>query len=127
MRLSLFALATALLEVAGAHPQSQIQPSMSIAKSLTSSKISKSPTTASASAISKNSTRISALPSVISSIPTSAPKNATTPATSSCAPYWLEFVKHQGVSAFNPDNSYQVFRNVKDFGAKGMLYSIYLR
>jgi glucan 1,3-beta-glucosidase len=36
------------------------------------------------------------------------------------APYWLEEIKHQGISAFHPNpNSYQVFRNVKDFGAKG--------
>ncbi|KAG6333026.1 hypothetical protein ID866_6061 [Astraeus odoratus] len=35
-------------------------------------------------------------------------------------PYWLETIKHQGISAFNPSPStYQVFRNVKDFGAKG--------
>ncbi|KAF9229792.1 glycoside hydrolase family 55 protein [Gyrodon lividus] len=33
--------------------------------------------------------------------------------------YWLETIKHQGTSAFNPDPTYQVFRNVKDFGAKG--------
>ncbi|KII88661.1 glycoside hydrolase family 55 protein [Plicaturopsis crispa FD-325 SS-3] len=35
-------------------------------------------------------------------------------------PFWLESIKHQGISAFNSDpSSYQVFRNVKDFGAKG--------
>ncbi|KXN90550.1 Glucan 1,3-beta-glucosidase [Leucoagaricus sp. SymC.cos] len=35
-------------------------------------------------------------------------------------PFWLERIKHQGTSAFNPNPSgYQVFRNVKDFGAKG--------
>jgi glucan 1,3-beta-glucosidase len=29
-------------------------------------------------------------------------------------------VKHQGIAAFNPNPSnYTVFRNVKDFGAKG--------
>jgi len=35
-------------------------------------------------------------------------------------PYWLEKMKHQGLSAYN-DNpaSYRTFRNVKDFGAKG--------
>lgn len=44
---------------------------------------------------------------------TSAPVYAT------ATPYWLEHIHHQGVSAFNPDQSYQVFRNVKDFGAKG--------
>ena len=35
-------------------------------------------------------------------------------------PYWLENIKHQGVAAFRKDSTYQVFRNVKDFGAKGM-------
>ncbi|MCJ1472557.1 hypothetical protein MMC13_001206 [Lambiella insularis] len=47
---------------------------------------------------------------------------ATPTATPSatCSPYWLENIKHQGISAFNPDPAtYQVFRNVKDFGAKG--------
>lgn len=33
-------------------------------------------------------------------------------------PYWLESIAHQGISAFGPAG-YQVFRNVKDFGAKG--------
>ena len=34
-------------------------------------------------------------------------------------PFWLEKIKHQGVAAFRKDSTYQVFRNVKDFGAKG--------
>ena len=35
-------------------------------------------------------------------------------------PYWLEKMKHQGLSAYNKDPaSYRSFRNVKDFGAKG--------
>ena len=35
-------------------------------------------------------------------------------------PYWLDSIKHQGIAAFNADPSgYQVFRNVKDFGAVG--------
>ncbi|KAK4986613.1 hypothetical protein LTR66_007818 [Elasticomyces elasticus] len=39
--------------------------------------------------------------------------------TETCA-YWLENINHQGIAAFNPSPStYQVFRNVKDFGAKG--------
>lgn len=33
--------------------------------------------------------------------------------------YWMEVIAHQGRASFNPDPSYQVFRNVKDFGAKG--------
>jgi hypothetical protein len=37
------------------------------------------------------------------------------------APYWLEDIRHQGISAFNSDpDTYQVFRNVKSFGAKGV-------
>ncbi|KAI8998466.1 exo-beta-1,3-glucanase [Trametes punicea] len=35
-------------------------------------------------------------------------------------PFWMQNIKHQGISAFNSNPaSYQVFRNVKDFGAKG--------
>lgn len=34
--------------------------------------------------------------------------------------FWMEAIKHQGTSPFNPNTAgYQVFRNVKDFGAKG--------
>ena len=39
--------------------------------------------------------------------------------TGSGAPFWLEHIKHQGTAAFNKNSTYQVFRNVKDFGAKG--------
>jgi len=48
--------------------------------------------------------------------PTSSPTATPTPAS-----YWLADIKHQGIAAFNPDPNYQVFRNVKDFGAKGEL------
>ncbi|KAJ7197151.1 exo-beta-1,3-glucanase, partial [Mycena pura] len=35
-------------------------------------------------------------------------------------PFWMQNMKHQGIAAFNANPStYQVFRNVKDFGAKG--------
>jgi glucan 1,3-beta-glucosidase len=44
----------------------------------------------------------------------------STETSGSCAPYWLENIKHQGVASFNPNPSnYTVFRNVKDFGARG--------
>lgn len=36
-----------------------------------------------------------------------------------CGAYWMEGIAHQGHASFNPDASYQVFRNVKDFGAVG--------
>ncbi|KAJ4488509.1 glycoside hydrolase family 55 protein [Lentinula aciculospora] len=35
------------------------------------------------------------------------------------APYWRELIKHQGTSPFNPNTTYVVYRNVKDYGAKG--------
>lgn len=42
------------------------------------------------------------------------------PGPTATCDYWLEDIKHQGIAAFNPSPStYQVFRNVKDFGAKG--------
>ncbi len=35
-------------------------------------------------------------------------------------PFWLQSISHRGTAAFNSNPSgYQVFRNVKDFGAKG--------
>jgi len=46
---------------------------------------------------------------------TSSPSTNQTASSS----YWLEDIKHQGISAFNPNN-YTVFRNVKDYGAKGV-------
>jgi len=35
------------------------------------------------------------------------------------ASYWLDGIKHQGISPFNPDTSYSVYRNVMGYGAKG--------
>ena len=39
------------------------------------------------------------------------------------AEYWLESISHQGVSPLGP-SGYTVFRNVKDFGAKGELANL---
>lgn len=45
---------------------------------------------------------------------------ALSPSAAASDPYWLQSITHQGKSAFNANPStYQVFRNVKDFGAKG--------
>ncbi|KAJ3726382.1 exo-beta-1,3-glucanase [Lentinula guzmanii] len=57
---------------------------------------------------------------LVSSLGTScsAPLGAGTAAPSD--PFWMQNIKHQGTAAFNSNPSgYQVFRNVKDFGAKG--------
>jgi len=41
------------------------------------------------------------------------------PSTNACS-FWMENIAHQGIAAFNADPSnYTVFRNVKDYGAKG--------
>ncbi len=39
------------------------------------------------------------------------------------SPYWYETISHQGISAFGP-SGYQVYRNVKDYGAKGRSRSL---
>ncbi|KAF2688804.1 glycoside hydrolase family 55 protein [Lentithecium fluviatile CBS 122367] len=55
------------------------------------------------------------------------------PGNGSCTPYWMENIKHQGIASFNKNSTqlqldqngtyvsegYQVFRNVKDYGAVG--------
>lgn len=35
------------------------------------------------------------------------------------AAYWIEQIAHRGKASFNPDPSYTIFRNVKDYGARG--------
>lgn len=57
--------------------------------------------------------------------------NSTTvpqPTGGACTGYWLENIKHQGIASFNSNSThlafsqnstYQVFRNVKDYGAVG--------
>ncbi|KAH6653965.1 putative Exo-beta-1,3-glucanae [Truncatella angustata] len=49
----------------------------------------------------------------------SRPTSLAAPLASACA-YWLENVKHRGIASFNEDaGNYTVFRNVKDYGARG--------
>ena len=40
-------------------------------------------------------------------------------APAAVTPYWYEQITHRGISAFNSNKAYKVYRNVKDFGAKG--------
>jgi glucan 1,3-beta-glucosidase len=39
--------------------------------------------------------------------------------------YWYENIAHQGIAPFAP-SGYAVYRNVKDFGAKGTCYPHYI-
>lgn len=57
---------------------------------------------------------------ISSSVPTYGPPSSVPqPGESSCASYWMENIKHQGIASFNNQSTYQIFRNVKDYGAKG--------
>lgn len=47
-----------------------------------------------------------------------APVAAAANVTAASSPYWLANIRRQGFSAFG-DKSFQIYRNVKDFGAKG--------
>ena len=49
------------------------------------------------------------------------------PTPASACTYWLEDIEHQGLVSFHANaTDYKVFRNVKDFGAKGMKGSLQL-
>ena len=42
--------------------------------------------------------------------------------------YWYESIAHQGVAPYNPQGAgYQVFRNVKSFGARGISNRLVVR
>lgn len=64
------------------------------------------------------------VPSLVASLQVNAPQSTHSSSNATCT-YWLEDIKHQGVAAFNADpGDYQVFRNVRDFGAKGRASSM---
>ena len=44
---------------------------------------------------------------------------APSPRQAAGSGWWLSSIQRQGAAAFNPDPNYKVFRNVRDFGAKG--------
>lgn len=57
-------------------------------------------------------------PTTTSESITSVSSTTTSVAAPACTDYWLEKIAHQGVAPFG-GAGYDVFRNVKDFGAKG--------
>lgn len=50
---------------------------------------------------------------------TAAPGGALQQRADTSSQYWFSTIKRQGVAAFAGDSDYKVFRNVKDYGAKG--------
>ena len=47
------------------------------------------------------------------------PTAAAAEAAGTSSSYWLASIKRQGTVPFGNTSSYSIFRNVKDFGAKG--------
>lgn len=64
---------------------------------------------------------ISCLTLALPALAAPAPQASTAPATGSSTSYWLPTIGAQnlGVAPFNGNSTYQVYRNVKDFGAVG--------
>ncbi|KAJ5738694.1 hypothetical protein N7493_001849 [Penicillium malachiteum] len=61
-----------------------------------------------------------ALPTaLVGAIPVSSASNGLEVSKRATSSYWMANIKRQGVAPFNSNADYQVFRNVKDFGAKG--------
>lgn len=46
------------------------------------------------------------------------------PAKRAASSYWVANINRQGTVPFGGSSNYQVFRNVKDFGAMGVWYKI---
>lgn len=58
-------------------------------------------------------------PTATHQAPAKATKTLAARATTSCSTFWLDAMTHQGLAPFNSDSTYKVYRNVKDYGAKG--------
>jgi glucan 1,3-beta-glucosidase len=43
----------------------------------------------------------------------------TTGTAAASSPFWMQNIAHQGKMPYNGDANFKVFRNVKDFGARG--------
>lgn len=66
-----------------------------------------------------------ALPVSLSSEHESRSPDATLEERATSTTYWYETIAHQGISAFNANKAtYKVYRNVKDYGAKGYEYLV---
>jgi glucan 1,3-beta-glucosidase len=67
---------------------------------------------------SSSSSNSTSTPTVSASLNSTSSSTTPTASPTQCA-YWLEDLKHQGKAPSQNDTTYQVFRNVKDYGAVG--------
>jgi glucan 1,3-beta-glucosidase len=58
---------------------------------------------------------------LVGATPMTAKTNELAVTERAASSYWVGSIKRQGVAPFNSNTDYQVFRNVKEFGAKGKL------
>ena len=67
----------------------------------------------------------------VGTAPTTAISSSATPQVANTTqaaadPYWFEQIPKQGIAAFNPNPAgYKVFRNVKDYGARGKCQCVF--
>jgi len=57
----------------------------------------------------------------VTDVPASQPVPGVHTDSAAASSYWYENIAHQGISAFGP-SGYTVYRNVKDYGAKGSCF-----
>jgi len=57
--------------------------------------------------------------SLVGAVPMTTNSTATLHQQDASSSYWLSSIQRQGTVAFGSSSNYQVYRNVKDFGAKG--------
>ncbi|KAK4096079.1 glycoside hydrolase family 55 protein [Parathielavia hyrcaniae] len=112
---------------ASATSTSSSSASESSTTSSTDSSTTASATTSTTSSSASESSTVSSTTSFSSSSSSSSSSTSTTSSSSSttssiaapeCTDFWLEKIQHQGVAPF-AGSGYEVFRNVKDYGAKG--------
>lgn len=57
---------------------------------------------------------------LVGAVPMTPASNELEVSKRAASSFWMANIKRQGVAPFNSNADYKVFRNVKDFGAKGM-------
>jgi hypothetical protein len=57
--------------------------------------------------------------SLVGAVPMTPNTNMLAISERSSSSYWVGDIERQGTAPFGPSSDYKVYRNVKDFGAKG--------
>ena len=57
---------------------------------------------------------------LVGAVPVTPLSNELVASKRATSSYWMANIKRQGTAPFNSNSGYEVFRNVMDYGAKGM-------